>query len=194
MRLAAAVDDARLVLTDGMGPMDEDRAAVLACLEFMGIETGLRQYTRRYRRHPLRRHRRLHRPHRTHWAMPRFGRPHAHWTNECAPRSASPVAPPSKESCSATACWPSSPSAANAIDAALACARACDGTGLQLHLGLHAGDVIREQNNVFGGAVNIASRISALSAPGEVLVSDTVAELARTSRRRDLRGSRASTR
>jgi class 3 adenylate cyclase len=49
-----------------------------------------------------------------------------------------------------------------------------------LHVGLHAGDVIREENNVFGGAVNIASRISALS-PGEVLVSDTVRSLARTS-------------
>ena len=50
-----------------------------------------------------------------------------------------------------------------------------------MHLGIHAGDVIREQNNVYGGAVNIASRISALSAPGEVLVSRTVADLARTS-------------
>ena len=46
---------------------------------------------------------------------------------------------------------------------------------------LHAGDVIREANNVFGGAVNIASRISALSAAGELLVSDTVRGLARTS-------------
>ncbi len=41
--------------------------------------------------------------------------------------------------------------------------------------------MIREANNVFGGAVNIASRISGLSAPGEVLVSATVRELARTS-------------
>lgn len=58
--------------------------------------------------------------------------------------------------------------------------------GLALHLGLHAGDVIREsdpdgRSNVFGGAVNIAARISGLSAPGEVLVSDTVRSLARTS-------------
>jgi adenylate cyclase len=48
-------------------------------------------------------------------------------------------------------------------------------------VGLHAGDVIREQDNVFGGAVNIAARVSALSAPGEVLVSDVVRALARTS-------------
>jgi class 3 adenylate cyclase len=73
------------------------------------------------------------------------------------------------------------PAAAQAIDAALRCSAAGNDGGLPLHLGIHAGDVIREQNNVFGGAVNIASRISGLSAPGEVLVSDVVRALARTS-------------
>jgi class 3 adenylate cyclase len=73
------------------------------------------------------------------------------------------------------------PAASQGIAAALACGSAGEDRGLPLHLGLHAGDVIREENNVFGGAVNIASRISALSAPGEVLVSRTVADLARTS-------------
>src|SRR5207237_5365182 len=63
----------------------------------------------------------------------------------------------------------------------IACARAGDDAGLPLHLGLHAGDVIREDNNVYGGAVNIASRISGLSVPSEVLVSETVRSLARTS-------------
>jgi class 3 adenylate cyclase len=72
-------------------------------------------------------------------------------------------------------------SARQAIEAALACARSGDDAGLPLHLGLHAGDVIREDNNVYGGAVNIASRVSGLAAPGEVLVSDTVRSLARTS-------------
>src|SRR5207247_1150192 len=72
-------------------------------------------------------------------------------------------------------------SARQAIEAALACAQAGAEASLPLHLGLHAGDVIREDNNVYGGAVNIASRISGLSAPGEVLVSETVRSLARTS-------------
>src|SRR3990172_13407247 len=77
-------------------------------------------------------------------------------------------------------------SARQAIEAALACGRAGDDAGLPLHLGVHAGDVIREEDpdgrgNVYGGAVNIASRISGLSAPGEVLVSETVRSLARTS-------------
>jgi class 3 adenylate cyclase len=72
-------------------------------------------------------------------------------------------------------------SAAKAIDAALAAAAAGNEAGLQLHLGLHAGDVIREENNVYGGAVNLAARIAGESAPGELLVSDVVRGLARTS-------------
>jgi class 3 adenylate cyclase len=72
-------------------------------------------------------------------------------------------------------------SAAKAIEAALACGKAGSDGGLALHLGIHAGDVIREENNVFGGAVNISARISSLSAPGQLLVSDTVRSLARTS-------------
>jgi class 3 adenylate cyclase len=77
-------------------------------------------------------------------------------------------------------------SARVAIQAALECARAGEVRGLSLHLGLHAGDVTSERDpdgrdNVYGGAVNIAARISGLSAPGEVLVSDIVRGLARTS-------------
>jgi class 3 adenylate cyclase len=72
-------------------------------------------------------------------------------------------------------------SARQAIECALRCNAASEPVGLQLHIGIHAGDVIREGNNVFGGAVNIAARIAGASAPGEVLVSDTVRGLARTS-------------
>ena len=77
-------------------------------------------------------------------------------------------------------------SARQAIEAALRCAAAGESEGLPLHLGLHAGDVTREKDpdgraNVYGGAVNIASRIAGLSAAGEVLVSETVRSLARTS-------------
>ncbi len=72
-------------------------------------------------------------------------------------------------------------SARQAIECALRCDAASEPLGLQLHLGIHAGDVIREGNNVYGGAVNIAARIAGASAPGEVLVSDTVRGLARTS-------------
>ncbi len=72
-------------------------------------------------------------------------------------------------------------SARQAIECALRCTTASDSVDLRLHLGIHTGDVIREGDNVYGGAVNIAARIAGTSAPGEVLVSDTVRGLARTS-------------
>jgi len=52
-------------------------------------------------------------------------------------------------------------SARQAIDCALRCNAAGEPVGLRLHLGIHAGDVIREGNNVYGGAVNIAARMAA---------------------------------
>ena len=72
-------------------------------------------------------------------------------------------------------------SARQAIECGVRVSAAADETALGLHLGLHAGDVIREDDNVFGGAVNIAARVAALAPPGEVLVSETVRSLARTS-------------
>ncbi|MEX1253697.1 MAG: adenylate/guanylate cyclase domain-containing protein [Dehalococcoidia bacterium] len=72
-------------------------------------------------------------------------------------------------------------SAREAIDAALHCQALGDGAGLPLHAGIHAGDVTREGGNVHGGAVQVAARIADASAPGEVLVSQTVRDLARTS-------------
>jgi class 3 adenylate cyclase len=72
-------------------------------------------------------------------------------------------------------------SAREAIDAALRCRALSAESELRLHVGVHAGDVIREQDNVYGGAVNIASRICTLSAPGEILVSDVVRGMARSS-------------
>jgi adenylate cyclase len=72
-------------------------------------------------------------------------------------------------------------SAAQAVAAACACAGVAASADLALHIGLHAGDVIPDGSNVYGGAVNIASRICALCEPGEILVSQTVRDLARTS-------------
>jgi class 3 adenylate cyclase len=72
-------------------------------------------------------------------------------------------------------------SASQAIAAARRCIELSAESELRLHVGLHAGDVTHEAGNVYGGAVNIASRICGLSAPGEVLVSDIVRGLARTS-------------
>jgi class 3 adenylate cyclase/alpha-beta hydrolase superfamily lysophospholipase len=77
-------------------------------------------------------------------------------------------------------------SAKEAIEAAVRCRDEGNREGLPLHLGIHAGDVMREKDpdgraNVYGGAVNIAARIAGASAAGEILVSDIVRGLARTS-------------
>jgi class 3 adenylate cyclase len=72
-------------------------------------------------------------------------------------------------------------SAAQAIAGARACRELSAESELRLHIGLHAGDVIREANNVYGGAVNIAARMCDASTAGEILVSATVRDLARTS-------------
>ena len=77
-------------------------------------------------------------------------------------------------------------SAREAIAVALRCSELSAESELGLHIGLHAGDVIHEQDpggqsNVYGGTVNIASRICGLSAPGEVLASDVVRGMARSS-------------
>jgi class 3 adenylate cyclase len=70
----------------------------------------------------------------------------------------------------------------SAADAIAAACRFAEHPGeLGMHVGLHAGDVTPEGTNVYGGAVNIASRICAMCDPGEILVSQTVRDLARTS-------------
>ena len=72
-------------------------------------------------------------------------------------------------------------SARQAIDAAQRCRDLGNEASLPLHIGIHAGDVVREGNNVHGGAVQLASRVQSAAAPGEILVSDIVRGLARTS-------------
>jgi len=61
------------------------------------------------------------------------------------------------------------------------CAQAiCDGVralGLEVRAGLHTGEVELRGDDIGGIAVHIAARVSALAAPGEVLVSRTVKDL-----------------
>ncbi len=77
-------------------------------------------------------------------------------------------------------------SARSAIDAAQRCRDLGNEAGLPLHIGIHAGDVVREVDsdgraNVHGGAVQVAARVQSVAEPGEILVSDIVRGLARTS-------------
>ena len=46
--------------------------------------------------------------------------------------------------------------------------------GLQLRIGIHLGEVIFENNDVFGDGVNIASRLQAMASPGSTWVSEAV--------------------
>src|SRR5687767_3615425 len=46
--------------------------------------------------------------------------------------------------------------------------------GLQLRIGIHLGEVIFENNDVFGDGVNIASRLQAIATPGSTWVSEAV--------------------
>lgn len=45
---------------------------------------------------------------------------------------------------------------------------------LAIRIGLHLGDVVHEDNDIYGDGVNIASRLEAISAPGHVLISEDV--------------------
>ena len=66
---------------------------------------------------------------------------------------------------------------ARAIRCAVAATEGVRDLGLQIRAGLHTGEVEIANGNVRGIAVHIGSRVSSLAAPGEVLVSRTVADL-----------------
>jgi len=46
--------------------------------------------------------------------------------------------------------------------------------GLKLRIGIHQGEVVFENNDVFGDGVNIASRIQATATPGSIYISESV--------------------
>src|SRR5690349_6982630 len=46
--------------------------------------------------------------------------------------------------------------------------------GLQLRIGIHQGEVVFENGDVFGDGVNLASRLQGVASPGEIVVSEAV--------------------
>jgi class 3 adenylate cyclase len=53
--------------------------------------------------------------------------------------------------------------------------KACeDIDGLKLRIGIHLGEVVYEENDVFGDTVNIASRLQALAPIGGISISESV--------------------
>jgi adenylate cyclase len=63
------------------------------------------------------------------------------------------------------------------LEAALALVQGLGVDGsLPAHAGVHTGPVIERDLDLFGRTVNMASRIAGAAGPGEVLVSEAVAE------------------
>ena len=52
--------------------------------------------------------------------------------------------------------------------------KSTEGNAFKLRIGIHLGEVVFENNDVFGDGVNIASRIQALAEPGSIYVSESV--------------------
>jgi uncharacterized protein (TIGR00369 family) len=69
-------------------------------------------------------------------------------------------------------------SPARALDCAVSLRDALAGFGIEIRAGLHTGECEITDDDIVGVAVNLAARIQAAAAPGEVLVSSTVKDLA----------------
>ena len=79
---------------------------------------------------------------------------------------------------------------AQALDAARRCVRDVEPTGLHLHVAVHQGELIVDGDRIYGGAVNMAARVCALSGPDEILVSAAIHHAAERPRRRAVRRPR----
>jgi adenylate cyclase len=65
--------------------------------------------------------------------------------------------------------------ASDSVYAALKIQEACRANNdYQLRIGIHLGEVLFENDDVFGDGVNIASRIQAISEPGSIFISEAV--------------------
>jgi adenylate cyclase len=77
-------------------------------------------------------------------------------------------------------------SASGALECAIAIQRAADPSprrggepsDLAIKIGLNAGEPVAEESDLFGTAVQLARRVCDQAAPGQVLVSNVVRELA----------------
>ena len=78
-------------------------------------------------------------------------------------------------------------SAVNAVNCAMKLQdKRADHPSFRLRIGIHAGDVIHQNDDVFGDAINVAARLEASATPGGVLISDAPPMPASTERSRHL--------
>jgi class 3 adenylate cyclase len=67
------------------------------------------------------------------------------------------------------------PSVSNAVYAAIRIQEACfNSKAFELRIGIHQGEVVFENDDIFGDAVNIASRLQTLAPPAGIFVSESV--------------------
>jgi class 3 adenylate cyclase len=67
------------------------------------------------------------------------------------------------------------PSVSNAVYAAIKIQEACfNSKAFELRIGIHQGEVVFENDDIFGDAVNIASRLQVLAPPAGIFVSESV--------------------
>ena len=67
------------------------------------------------------------------------------------------------------------PAVSNAVYAAIKIQEACyNSKAFELRIGIHQGEVVFENEDIFGDAVNIASRLQALAPPAGIYVSESV--------------------
>ena len=62
----------------------------------------------------------------------------------------------------------------DAVNAAIKIQEACVTKDFQLRIGIHLGEVVFENDDVFGDGVNIASRLQAMAPPGSIWISESV--------------------
>ena len=72
---------------------------------------------------------------------------------------------------------------ASRLDCAEAIVDAVRPLGIEVRVGIHAGEVEVRGDDIAGMAVHIGARVAALAGPSEVLVSSTVREIVTGSRR-----------
>jgi len=62
-----------------------------------------------------------------------------------------------------------------AVNAAIEIQKDCNATkDFQLRIGIHLGEVVFENEDIFGDEVNIASRIQTIANPGSIFISESV--------------------
>ncbi|NKB54559.1 MAG: hypothetical protein GKR97_20540 [Rhizobiaceae bacterium] len=65
------------------------------------------------------------------------------------------------------------PSISDSVDCAIAVMEnLADQNNIQLRIGIHIGEVVIDQDDIFGDGVNVAARLESRAEPGQVLISD----------------------